>query len=663
MAKKLCVLLIYLALALSTLMVFWQVRHHEFITFDDQRYIVENDQVKAGLTLEGLIWAWTKAHAYNWHPLTWMSHMLDCEFYGLEPGGHHFTNLLFHVTNALLLLFVLNRITGNLWSSVFVAATFALHPLHVESVAWASERKDVLSTLFWILTMAAYLRYVERPEIKRYLLMILLFAIGLTAKQMLVTLPFVLLLLDYWPLGRLILKKHNPTTPGPVIAPVSVRRCILEKLPLFVLSLIAGLVVYCIQESAEMVKAATYYPFTWRVGNALVTYVAYIKNMFWPAHLAIFYPHPCGGLPAWKIAAAALSIVFITTAVFRNLSRQPYLAVGWLWYLVTLLPVIGLVQVGLQSMADRYTYIPLTGLFMIVAWGVPDLVARLRYRKVILSLFATGLLSASAVTTWHQVRHWQNSITLYTHAADVVQDNWWAANNLGVVLSRKNRLNEAVVYFTDALHIQPRYFEAHINLGAILMRQGKYNQAIAHYYEAMRIRPDLATAHEHLAHTLRGQGKFDEAIKCYIEALRIEPDSASIHNNLGYTLVLQGDLEEAVKHFTEALRLKPDWVDPMNNLALILALYKEAEFHNPAEAIRLAERVCEFTDYEQPDAMYTLAVAYAAGGRFSDAVTTAEKALALAQSLQQAELIEGIQNRLLLYKAGKPYVEPLPVLN
>lgn len=360
--KKYRTFYICLALVLATFAVYWQVHDHDFINFDDDLYIYDNSHVKSGLTQEGLVWAFTKAHAYNWHPLTWISHMLDCELYGLDPGGHHLTNVLFHTVNSILLFLLLNRMTKSLWLSAFVAAAFAMHPQHVESVAWLSERKDVLSTFFWMLTMWAYANYVEKPSIKRYVIMFLLFALGLMAKQMLVTLPFVLLLFDYWPLRRLKLKEQSSLNSSWVVVSVSARRCILEKLPLLILSVLAAMIVYLIQQRAGIVKSVTDYSLFYRVANAIVSYVTYIGKMFWPTNLAIFYPHLRTDLSAWQIILATLLVVSITVTAIWSRRNHPYLAVGWLWYLGTLVPVIGLVQIGLQARADRYTYIPLIGL-------------------------------------------------------------------------------------------------------------------------------------------------------------------------------------------------------------------------------------------------------------------------------------------------------------
>jgi len=794
-SNKYCIFLVCLALVLTTLTAFWQVRHHEFVTFDDDLYIYDNSYVKAGLTRQGLVWAFTKAHAYNWHPLTWLSHMLDCELYGLDAGGHHFTNVLFHIANAVLLFLFLNRLTGRLWSSAFVAAAFALHPLHVESVAWASERKDVLSTLFWILTMWAYVRYAECPSVGRYLLVVLGIGLGLMAKQMLVTLPFVFLLLDYWPLGRLRFKGQSYSNCPRSVVPVSTSRCILEKVPLLVLSAAAAAMVYLVQERTGLVKSVMRYPLIFRIGNALVTYVAYIGRMFWPGRLAIFYPHLRGDLPFWYVVGALLLLVVITVLVLWKLRQRPYLALGWLWYVGTLVPVIGLVQVGLQASADRYTYVPLIGLFIIIAWGVPEILARLHYRKTILSLSSAVLLLVLGVITQRQVGHWHDNTTLYEHAVEVVENNWWAYDalgrafakqdkpedavkhftraieirpdylqarcnlgsalvqqdkineaighftkvlqtrrdfvgahsnlgyallqqgrlaeaaahfmealrikpdfvvahqgmaqvllqqgrgeealshyrralraeplnpdiydGLGAALAKQGKRNEAIIYFTKTLQLQPDHPKAHLNLGAALAEQGRLDEAMVHFTEALRINPrsskahknigitffnqgrfeeavahfrvvvqiepDLPGGHKNLADTLFQQGSFAEAITHYNKSLQIEPDFVAVHAKLAYSLEALGSLGDAVEHYAKALQAEPDRVDILNNLAWLLAVHKDAEFHDPEQAVRLAERACQLTKYEDPSLLDTLATAYEAAGDSAQAAKTTEK--------------------------------------
>ncbi len=633
--NKFHILCISGALALVTLSVFWQVRSHEFISFDDNMYIYNNSQVTAGLTRGSIVWAFTTTHAFNWHPLTWMSHMLDCELYGLDAGGHHFTNVLFHIANAVLLLLVLNRMTGSLWSSAFVAAAFALHPLHVESVAWASERKDVISTFFWMLTMWAYVRYVKRRQVKRYMVIILVFALGLMAKQMLVTLPFVLLLLDYWPLGRLNFEKQSFRN--------SARECIVEKLPLLLLSAIASIVIYFIQHAADIVKSTKEYPLSGRITNALVAYVTYIGKMLWPIHLAIFYPHPGKDLPVRQSVGAALLLVLITATVFWKIRRRPYFAVGWLWYLGTLVPVIGLVQIGLQAFADRYTYVPLIGLFIIIAWGAPDILTRLRYRKAVLSVTASLLLLIMSVMSWFQVSYWRNGMTLYGHATQVFPNNTWTRYYLGEELVLRGRYDEAIEHFKESLRLDPDCAHTKHSLGNALLQQGRFDEAIKVYDELLPKLPDNIEAAEipdvgpvkegklweiikvytrarvNLGIALSQKGRLDEAIKHYNEALRIRPDFAEAHTNLGHALARQGRLDEAIKHYAEALRLDPTSIE--SHYYLAHALYGQ--------------------------------------GRVNEAITIAEKALKLAESSNQKEMAEEIRKNLSAYKdkANAPSIE------
>ena len=581
---------IYLVLVLTTITVFWRVCNYGFVNYDDNDYVAQNPQVIAGMTRESVVWAFTTAHSSNWHPLTWLSHMLDCQLFGLDAGWHHLTNLLLHIVNTLLLFYVLKKMTGALWRSAFVAAVFALHPLHVESVAWISERKDVLSSLFWMLTMVAYLGYIKRPNAGRYLLTLFVFALGLMAKPMLVTLPFVLLLLDYWPLGRIQLGMDSNPKSATARWQV-VYRLICEKIPFFPLSVISSIVTFLVQQNTGAVVAREAFPLIFRIVNTPIFYLTYIAKMIWPSRLAVFYPHPVDKFSMWQAVLGALLLLGISIWVICLARSRRYLLVGWLWYLGTLVPVIGLVQVGAQGVADRYTYLPLIGIFIMVAWGVGELLAKWRFRRIVLGISAGLVLAVLLICTRMQVRYWQNSAALFEHALKVTSSNY-----------------------------------------------------VAHFC---------------LADYLREQGSPDKAVTHFTKALQIRPDYAEAHGNLGYVLAYQGKLGEAIAHLTEALRLKPDWVEPMNNLAWFLATHKETELHNADEAVRLAEQACGLMGYKEPGLLDTLAAAYAAAGRFSEAVATAEKALELAQSPGQSQLEKGIRSRQHLYKSGRPYIELL----
>lgn len=561
------------ALIVTTALVYAQVLHYEFVSWDDPQYITENPNVVAGLTWHGISWALTSGYAGNWHPLTWMSLMLDRQMYGLRAGGYHVSNLLLHVANALLLFGVLYRTTGALGRSSFVAALFAVHPIHVESVAWVTERKDVLSTFFWMLTLWAYVDHVRQPRRGRYAVVLLCFALGLMAKPMLVTLPLVLLLLDVWPLGRLSLgagpagrlgsaAAHDPRSAG--------LRLVVEKIPLFALAAASSLVTFVVQQRGGSVAALSRLPFTSRMANALVSYVGYIGKTLWPARLAAFYPYP-RTIAAWSVLGAALLLAAVSVLVIHAARQRPYLAVGWLWYVVTLLPVIGFVQVGTQSMADRYTYVPLVGIFIMAAWGLHDLFSRWPSRAVVEPALAGLVVVACTVTARAQVQYWQNSFSLWTHAAEVTTDNFVAHNNLGNVFSRQGKFDEAIAEYAEALRVRPEYPEGHNDLGNTLKDHGRLAEAVAEYTQALRLKPDYAEAHNNLGIVLVQQGKPGEAIEQYNEALRLNPEFADAYNGQGLALAGQGRVGEAIGRYQEALRINPELNDARDNLGNALA--------------------------------------------------------------------------------------------
>jgi len=570
---------IWLILITAVLLVYWQVGDHEFINYDDNVYITDNAQVQKGLTSNGIIWAFTTSHTGNWHPLTWISHMLDCELYGLNPRGHHLTNVLLHMANAILLFVVLRWMTGAIWRSGLVAALFALHPLHVESVAWAAERKDVLSTFFWLLTMVAYVHYVNRPGGKRYLLVLVTFFLGLMAKPMLVTLPFVLLLLDYWPLNRFKPRAVTGSVEDQSLGfqssgddKLPILKAVMEKTPLFLMSLFSCVVTVMAQQEAGAISTLEIVPFKLRIANGLVSFVAYMGKMIWPQDLAVFYPHPISDLQIWKPVAAGLFLLIVSTVALWVAQRCRYVLVGWLWYLGTLVPVIGLVQVGEQAMADRYTYVPLIGLFIVVVWGFADLVKGWRSRRWVVSVSAAVMVLALMAGSWLQVAHWKSSVKLFKHALDATSNNYVAHYNLGNALALQGKMTGAVSHYNKALQINPNFAEAHNNLGNALALQGKLTGATSHYNKALQINPDHAEAHLNLAVGLDRQGKHQEAIQHYAEVLRISPHDAQSHNNLGVALAEQGRLKEAVAHFTEALRIDPNFKEAQRNLDLSLGL-------------------------------------------------------------------------------------------
>ena len=579
--------LISLFLVILTLSVYRQTNHHEFINYDDDLYVTANPHVRSGLTLRGIKWSFTTGHAKNWHPLTWLSHMLDVQLYGMNPGQHHMTNLLFHIGNTLLLFLVFRRMTGYLWRSGFVAALFALHPLHVESVAWVAERKDVLCAFFWMLTVWSYIRYVEHSGVYRYLVILLFFILGLMSKPMIVTLPFVLLLLDYWPLGRLQYSKSIDSIP--IYSNPSIFHLVWEKIPLFILSALSSIATFLVQQSGGALGSLNEYSLSVRIFNALVSYVSYIGKMFWPFHLAILYPHP-GILPFWKVAGAFLLLVSISLMAFRVMKRHPWFIVGWLWYMGTLVPVIGIVQVGLQGMADRYTYVPLIGIFIIIVWGVSELAAGWRYKKIALGAIGGVSLLTLMATTWVQAGYWKNSITLFEHTLDVTSSNYGAHNNLGNALAARGKTSEAIGHYLDALAINSDYAAAYNNLGLALVREGKTSEAIGRYLEALRINPDFKEAHNNLGIAFAKHGNPAEAICQYTKALQIDPEYLRARINLGGVLVAQGKPEKAIYHYSEVLRINSGYKTEahysLGNLWLGQGKPEKAIYHY-SEALRI----------------------------------------------------------------------------
>ena len=573
------VIWISVGLVAANVLVYAAVHRYEFVNFDDFPYVAQNDMVAAGLTWRGVGWAFTTAHSANWHPLTWLSHMLDVQLYGMQAGGHHVTSLLLHIANTLLLFGVLYRMTGAVGRSGFVAALFAVHPLHVESVAWVAERKDVLSTLFWMLTLWTYVSYVRQPQWNRYVLVVVCFALGLMAKPMLVTLPFVLLLLDYWPLER-VTRERAVGRDGRAIR-VSDQRSVWvslvrEKAPLFALAAASSVVTFVAQRSAGYVVELELAPPVLRVENALVSYVAYIGKMLWPAALAALYPWATV-IPVGRVVGAAL-ILFVAFAVaLRAGRRHPYLLVGWLWYVGTLVPVIGLVQVGNQRMADRYTYIPLIGLFLIVAWGVPDLLARWRHRRIALATTAGLVLAACIMTARGQVRAWENTNALWQHVVDVTDDNFVAHGYFGDILAAQGKLDEAITHYAEVVRLRPRYVVGILILANALTRAGRLDEAVARYSEALRIRPQSAEAHNNLGVALKQQRKDTEAIAHFTEAVRLSPAYPDARRNLAMALGEQGRIDAAISEMLAAVRIKPGQAQWHFDLAVLYQMKGDAK--------------------------------------------------------------------------------------
>ena len=566
--------LIGLGLALITFVAFEPVRHGEFLGFDDDKYVSANAHVQAGLTRDSVGWALRASYFNNWHPLAWLSHMLDVELFGGDAAGaHHLSGLLLHVLNALLLFGVMRRMTGALWPSAFAAALFALHPLRVEAVAWLSERKELLSTCFGLLSILAYVGYTRRGGLPRYLLVVGLFALGLMAKPMLVTLPLLLLLLDYWPLERL---ESRPASFENLSRPQrSIAFLLGEKLPLLLLAAASSVVTVLVQSGS--MEPAVLVSLKLRVVNALVSYVRYLGMMLWPVDLGLLYTHPNlpGGVPwtLWQVLGATLLLVAITRWVMRAHERR-YALVGWLWYLIALLPVIGLLQVGEQALADRYTYFPMIGLCILVAWGGAEIwqrwLSRWARARGIVAVGAAAVLALLTLASRAQTAHWHDTLSLFERSLAVNPTNPTLHYNVAVVLEGKGEREEAIAHWRRALEFRPRFAKAHNNLAVMMVAQGKTDEALHHYREALRLDADYADAHYNLGSLLAARGQLDAGIAHYRAALLIEPDNADVHFKLANALVNKGELEEAIEHYRETLRIQPGHARAQRNLRIVL---------------------------------------------------------------------------------------------
>jgi Flp pilus assembly protein TadD len=625
---------ICLGLVLVTFLVYARVLNCGFIDYDDPDYVTANPHVQNGLTVQGIVWAFSHVHSSNWHPMTWISHMLDCQLWGLNPRGPHLVNVGFHALNAVLLFLLLQRLTSATWRSALVAGLFAWHPLHVESVAWVAERKDVLSTFFGLLSLLFYVRYAQNKSplnlqhsTLNYILALVLFALGLMSKPMLVTLPLVLLLLDWWPLQRVSSFKFSVSSSGgtPLAGGdrqvLSFRQLVLEKLPFFGLAAASAVVTFFVQKSSGAVSSLAQAPLPVRLENAAASYVAYLAKMFWPANLALIYPYrPDVG--TGKVVLAVLLLAGVTVLVLVLARQFRFLAMGWGWYLVTLLPVIGLVQVGSQAMADRYTYVPLIGVFIALVWGVALLVERRRQMQIPATIVAIGILAACAAVTDRQLRYWTDTRTLCEHTLRVTSDN-------------------AV---------------AHFILANVLMEQGDVATAVEHYREAIRLKSDYPDARLNLTVALQRLGKPDEAMNGLQNLLQADPSLAKAHDKLAILLWQQGQIASAIAQFQEALRLDPDSTEAANNLAWLRATCPDPAYRNGPEAVRLAERAVQLSG-KMADAglLDTLAAALAEAGRFDEAVQMAGQARELALAEQKSQLAERVAKRQELYRQHQAY--------
>jgi Flp pilus assembly protein TadD len=582
-------LIVYIFLVIVTIAVYWQVNQHNFINCDDPVYVTDNLHVQSGITLDGFRWAFSTTYAEFWHPLTWLSLMLDYQFYGLNAGGYHLTNLILHILSTLLLFWLFNRMTKMVWRSAFVAALFALHPLHVESVAWIAERKDVLSAFFFMLTLCLYVYYTEKPDIKKYLLVLFCFACGLMSKSIVVTLPVILILLDYWPLNRFESKKEN-----------IVLWQLKEKIPFFVLSAVFTIITLYAQYRPTVI----HFPLSSRIANALVSFVVYLEKTFWPYDLAAFYPF-VDPLPAWQVVGAALLIILISVTVILMLRRSPYLFVGWLWYAIILLPVIGVIQINSQAMADRYTYLSLIGIGIMLSWGIPLLFQREDIRKIILFPAGIAVIVILAVLSWHQCGYWENDVKLFNHILHSTKDNFLAHNNLGAALFKEGKFEAAINHYNKAIRIKPDiavtyhnrasayaklgqyqravedfseairqkpdYAEAYYNRGTIYCILHQYSLAIIDYNQAVRIKPDYAEVYYNRGNSYAYLGQYSLAIADYGSAISLNPHDAQAHYNRGTIYAALGQYQPAIEDFQKAIFLKPDYEQAHQSLQLALA--------------------------------------------------------------------------------------------
>ena len=641
--------LIALLLAFATLLVYLPVVHCDFVNFDDQVYVTENPHVQAGLTLSGIRWAFTSFHAANWHPLTWISHMLDCELFGLNPAAHHFVNVLFHAVNAALLFVLLLRLTGALWPAAFVAALFAWHPLHVESVAWISERKDVLSTFFALLALLGYAKYAKKNCRPGFWFALLFFSLSLMAKPMLVTLPFVLLLLDFWPLQR-----FNHST---------IQRLLVEKIPFFALTAISCVVTYVAQRHGAAVMTLEQLSFDVRFENALIAYGRYLLDAVWPLNLAVLYPLP--NHLHWIHAAAATAtaaLFVISWLAWRTRNSRTYFIIGWLWFLGTLVPVIGLVKVGSMALADRYTYFPLIGIFIAVAFGARDLAARFQILKKIFPAAAILILAACVMLTERQLQFWRDSETLFRRALAVTQDNGNAHINLGAALEMSGRQTEALAEYREAARLADDNLNAHFDIANLLAKTGRATDALPEYRRAIALDPNAANLHNGLGTALADLGEFSEATNEFAIAARLDAEYPWPHFETANVLLKTGRDAEAIGELRAALRIDPDNYQILTFTAHVLAADENSTVRDGTTALALALKANAHTGGGQPLVFDALGMAFAETGDFTNAIICAQNALDLATAAKLKK-IEPIRQRLELYKNHQPWRESFLATN
>ncbi len=606
-------IIVILGLVLLTLAVYWQVQNFEFVYYDDDIYVTRNDQIKSGVKYETIIYAFTDTHTANWHPLTMLSHMLDWWLYGDKAGGHHWSSLILHIINTVLLFLLLNCMTGALWRSAFVAALFAIHPINVESVAWVAERKNVLSTFFWILTMLFYVWYVRQPGWKRYLPVLICFALGLMSKPMLVTLPFVLLLMDYWPLNRTEINTQNETELQPSLksGKAKLSYLLLEKIPLFILTVMSICVTVYAQHFVGAMIKMDYLPFSRRISNAIVSYGLYIKKMFWPLDLSVFYPLSNIGL--WKLFSVTLLLVLLSVIALKHCRKRPYLLVGWLWFLGTLVPVIGIVQVGAQAMADRYAYVPFIGLFIMLVWFAADVAGKNTYAKSSLALASFLIVLALSAISWQRCQLWGDQIALW---ADVLKKNQvtFAYNFRGLAYVDKGQYHLAMTDYDSAIALDKTFVEAFNNRANLYVKMGRYSQALQDFNEALRHDPKYFNAYYNRGILHLKINELDEAISDFTQAINCKSDIADAFNKRGVAFSLKGQYEKSLADFTQALELNNNFVEAYYNRGVIYHLHQQyvSAIANFSEALRIKP------DYV--DARFSRGVSFAALGKHDLAV-------------------------------------------
>ncbi len=641
LSNRQCDFLICILLSMAVILVFWQVQNFKFIYYDDDAYVTGKVYFSsASINKETLVWAFTNIEAGFWHPLTWLSLILDYRLYGSNTGGYHWTNVIFHLLNTLLLYLLLRYMTGAYWKSAFVAALFALHPLHVESVAWVSQRKDVLSTFLGLLTLAAYMYYVKKPRGWRYLVVVSSLLLALMAKPMVVTVPFLMLLLDYWPLGRMQLSPAREIEyPIQESSRLNIERkhtflwLLIEKVPLIVLSILASILVIFTERHVGALSSLADLPVTSRIANAIVSYVKYIERMFWPEHLAILYPHPVS-IPWHQAGLSFLLIILISFLSIRWIRRCPYFTVGWLWYLGTLFPVIGLIQVGPHAMADRYTYVPLIGLFIIIAWGAPELAIKWRNGRLTLMVVSLAILAALAGCTFFQLQYWRNSILLFEHAILVTERNHIAHGNLGVALSVEGQYDRAISHFRTALEINPRIADFHNNFGAALTFKGKYVEAIPYYLQAIKLNPQKGEYQHNLGKAFQETGELSRAVEAYRKAINLSPGNADFHYSLGLAYMNQDRMTEANTELQKDLAIQPNHVKALKHFAALMLVQGRHE-----DAIMHLTRALAL-DQKDPEIYYSMGVALVKKNLLQEALVNFQKAIDI-----KPEYVEACKNR------------------